>query len=524
MNIFKAIVSDFLHFFSPRRKRGKVYLALLVFSVIATFVLLNKFYFAPKQVEVTEETKPVVSLVRVSDLGAKTQFSTIGTVEAISEAKLMTEAGGQVTVVRVELGQSVQAGTIIASLENQAQRAALTQAEGAYEAALAASKQSTLSADKAATGVREALNSASNGYRSAYTTTNDIVLNSLDRFYSGGVAGTIGFRLGNSRASYFTTERVAFRSLLMTWQTKSQTDLTKDNVTIELQSAMANIERLVAVVAALAERTATAKSDEMLNGATVSSYNASLLADQATLNGLLSSLRSAQANYETAVKTAEQASAASTSGGALSSTNAQIKIALGALQAARAAYDKSLVRTPISGVVNALYLKVGDYVAPGQPAAIVANNQGLQIKTYLTEADAALLNTGDQVKIDDDVAGVISAKASAIDPTTGKVALVVGINSDSKMVNGSTVNVTFTPSLEGDELEQSKLFLPLTAIKVSASETTLFSVTDGALVAHPITLGEFSGDYVEVTSPLDQTLSIVADARGLRAGQLVTVQ
>ena len=59
-------------------------------------------------------------------------------VEAVSEANLQAETGGRITSVSVDVGDTVSAGKVLATIESSAQRAALVQAQGAYEAAVAA--------------------------------------------------------------------------------------------------------------------------------------------------------------------------------------------------------------------------------------------------------------------------------------------------------------------------------------------------------------------------------------------------
>ncbi len=239
---------------------------------------------------------------------------------------------------------------------------------------------------------------------------------------------------------------------------------------------------------------------------------ANLIGTRTSLDGAISTLASA--------RDAKRRAELGASGGAVSSSDAQIKIALGSLQSAQSAYQKTIVRSPIQGVVNALYLKTGDYVSPGQPAAIVANNNGLQIKTFINEIDGANLNVGDPVAIEGGASGVITAKADALDPTNGKVAVVVGVNPDSGLTNGATVKVTF--SQVSKEAVDERIIVPLSALKITPDATTVFTVSnEGKLEAITVTKGQLLGDNIEITSGLTKETRIVTDARGLKAGQEV---
>ena len=66
--------------------------------------------------------------------------------------------------------------------------------------------------------------------------------------------------------------------------------------------------------------------------------------------------------------------------------------------------------------------------------------------------------------------------------------------------------------------------IPITAIKVEAQRTVVYSVQDGKLVAKEITIGKISGTAVEVLTGLALEDEIVVDARGFKEGQEVEIQ
>lgn len=199
-----------------------------------------------------------------------------------------------------------------------------------------------------------------------------------------------------------------------------------------------------------------------------------------------------------------------------------MKIALGALQAAQANYQKTIVRSPIQGVVNAFYLKTGDYVSQSQPAGIVANNNGLQVKTFVNEIDSANLNVGDTVTLEGGASGVITAKAEALDPTNGKVAVVIGVNPDSGLTNGATVKVTFSQISETKTSD--RILVPLSALKITPEGSFVFTLNDeNKLTAVAVEKGQLYGDSIEITSGITKEFRIVTDARGLKEGQEVSI-
>ena len=174
-------------------------------------------------------------------------------------------------------------------------------------------------------------------------------------------------------------------------------------------------------------------------------------------------------------------------------------------------------------MVNALYLKAGDYVSTTQPAAVIANNNGLQIKAFVNEIDNASLSVGNVVSIEGGASGIITAKADALDPTNGKVAVVVGVNPNSGLTNGATVKVTFSQVSETKVDE--RIIVPLSALKITPDGAAVFTVTvDGKLEAVPVIKGQLFGDNIEITSGISKDTRIVTDARGLKNGQVLLIK
>lgn len=410
----------------------------------------------------------------------------------------------------------------MATIENNSQRAALVQAQGAYEAALAASAQSGVGLNEAQTGVAAAQNAAINAFRQANNTVNSTIYNTIDTFFANPQSVLPGLKLsGRGNTDVFNNERVAYQQILPAFQSRANAISANSNLESELAYAKTQVERTISFVDLFI--TVLNKEDngnrytetelQTLSG-NFSTLRASLINTRSSLDGALSGLASAKDG----ARRAELAA----SGGQVSASDAQVKIALGSLQAAQANYQKTIVRSPIQGVVNAFYLKTGDYASVGQPAGIIANNNGLQVKTFVNEIDSANLNVGDTVTIEGGASGVITAKAAALDPSNGKIAVVVGVNPNSNLTNGATVKITFS-QVSNTEVTD-RILVPLSALKITSSGSVVFTVSDDKkLVSVPVTQGQLYGENIELTSGVTKETRIVTDARGLKEGQEVTI-
>ena len=457
-----------------------------------------------------------VTTAPIATLSGDDSRTFVGTVVAVSQAKLQTETSGRVTALPVTIGQRVAAGSIIAQLENTSERAALTQAEGAYEAARASAIQSDSGTRDAQTALTSAQNSALTTMRNAYTSANSVLVTDIDPFFSSPQSAIPGLRV-TGPTSYLNTERVAFQTLLPLWQQAISSATTESDLTTLLVKSEGDTERLIAVLDALIDVT-TSRSDDTLNGQRLGDLTARLLAARATLDGTVSALQSAASSIAAARESLARAEVSGTNAN-VSLANAQVKQALGALQAAQAAYAKTIVRSPIAGTVNALQVKIGDTVGQGTAVAEVVNDSAYELSFFVTESERAAMNIGDVVQVDGTATGTITSIAPAFDPRTQKIEVKVALEATNRL-SGSTAVVSLTSTAT---TWSSSLFVPLTAIAFSVDGGALLTVTDGKVAALPVTLGEIRGSRVAISGEVTPETVIIVDARGLIVGQQVSV-
>lgn len=447
----------------------------------------------------TEDSVRTVSLASVGSLsGTSDGGSVIGSVRSMTEADILAESGGTVRSVRTVQGARVGAGTVIAELENAAQRASVLQAEGAYDAAVAARR--AVSPTDASASVR-------NTYQSAYTAIDYAIQFQIDSFY--GTPTPYGPRLLISAerydASYFPTKRAALNAPMNTWRLHLTSVATTDPEAL-LTEASTVIDATASLLADLAD--AANRTD---SGATATQI-ANLASARATVNLQAQAIAGAREAYR---------------GKSVSSTasvDASIKQALGSLRGAQAQLEKTIIRAPIGGTVNFLPIRVGEYVTAYQHVATVAENGALEIVAYVSESEREQLSVGEKVMIEDSHEGVITRIAPALDPATRQIELHVAVAGDiGSLVNGQSVRVLL-PGHTAKVENTGPLMLPLASVKLRADDRVVFTVgEDGRVLAHPVEIGQVRGDRIEIISGVDADLRIVTDARGLSEGEKVMV-
>ncbi|MBU1293043.1 HlyD family efflux transporter periplasmic adaptor subunit [Patescibacteria group bacterium] len=472
-------------------------------AVLLIALLIGGVAFARSGGSVAEPTPGrTVTLQSVRELsGGGSSVNLIGTVRSVTEAAILAQTGGTVRSVRTSLGKSVPAGFILAELENASERAVVLQAEGAYEAAVAA---------RSAQSLPDTEITARNVYRSAYSTLDTALQLQVDTLYGGPTAVGPDLLLYPNRdtAVRLSRERARIQDLMESWEASLASVDTRQPQALltEAETNTRSIESFLNELAAAANQHNSRATSEQLSA---------LATARSNVAGVLSTIVSAKGSYR------------SGSTSATASADASVKQALGSLRAAQANLERTVVRAPIGGQVNFLPIRVGDYVTAFTHVATIAQNGALEIVVYVSENDRDLLAAGSSVVVETDYGGVITSVSPALDPVTKQIEVRVAVTGASDLVNGQSVRVSF-PDLaaETNELAQIEgpILLPLSSVKLRAGDRIVYTLDeDNRLVANAVTVGEVRGDRIEIVSPLSPELRIVRDARGLSEGEQVGV-
>ncbi len=509
-----AVLTDFLSFFNYKTKAGRIKLiALIILLTIIVIVIKQNGNDEPTS---QDELLPQVFVSTASNFGKQNTFTTIGNIEAKDQAIIQAEASGQVVRVNKELGQIIQAGEVIAQLENSSAYASLLQAEGAYEAAVANAGQSAISVESAENNLDSVNDAALATLKSGFSTINSLILSDIDVFYSDLNSPIVGVRIDvQNESALLINERNILQTDLNNWQAYG---FNTESLASELIAVQNTLEKTINLIDKFVYYTNIADESDSLNGQSVDSYTNTLNSARSTAVSVLSGINQSLTNInaaEDAVNQAKLAGASNTS----STADAQVKQALGSLRAAQANYNKTLITSPISGTINELRLKTGDYINSGSQVALVANNDAIEITTFVNENDSNKISIGDSVQLKNDLTGIVSAVSPSVDSLTKKIEVKIAAETD-KLKTGDTISVSFTVTEDSD---LAVIAVPLTAVKFTATSGSIFTVEDGKLKSHSVEIGSVTGSNVIVSSGLDDQTEFVVDARGLSEGEEVEV-
>lgn len=448
-----------------------------------------------------EDTNPVVKVGRVADLMSDGgSLSIVAEIRSVSEAKISTESGGRVTRVSASLGDFVAAGKVLAEVENASQRAALLQAEGALDAAKAA-----------AGGSR---GSALTTVLTAYASVDDAINDAIGQIHTDPVDSESSFRVSTRDTQALAdmeSLRPTIKPILKRHEAQEPTLTASSDFTAELallEDELRHVRNYLDT--ALKVLNAGVVRDD-ISIATISAYVADVAAARTAVTASLSAVITARTSLDPQ--------------GAVSSSDASVKQAQGAYNAALANLEKTIIRTPISGSLNNFTIKLGDFLAPAQQVAVVSNNGALEALAHVTEEDTTRIAVGQKIKLEGDITGTITKIAPALDPVTRRIEVRIGLpaNATKVLTNGQSVRIELGEGETPAKPVSGPLSIPITALKIEATRTIVFIVENDHLVAKEIKIGKLSGNSVQVSKGLSADTEIVADARGLKDGDEVTV-
>src|SRR3989338_1607489 len=471
-----------------------------------------------------------VSVARVLDLSVNAiPLPLLGTVTSRSEATIRAEMGGKIIEVYQKLGDYVGAGKVIAEFENAGERASVLQAEGAYEAANAGKAIAEISRGSSDNSLDEAKTQAQNVIASTYTVLDDAIRTKTDTAWKNPQTREAKLPVTIPDAKLvieIENERITIETMLRTRDEKNKLLTSNSDLIQELDLVEAEANIVKDYLDDLSFSFNHALPDGNASQAAIDGFKAVTGGARTSVNGALSTIANTRNTLNgslAASRIAEQNS--STSGvDSGSSSDAQVKSALGNLRAAQARLEKTIIRSPISGTINSISINTGDFISPYTEVAVVSNNGALEVVAYVTEDDARELVIGGSTTIEGGGMGTITRIAPALDPNTKKIEVRIGITRGIEtLMNGASVRLEAkrtTKKIVGTDLK-----IPLAALKITPEGAIVFSVSaSSSLVAHEVSMGTLMGDQVVIPVGLTPDMVIVTDARGLQGGMPVSLK
>lgn len=486
-----------------------------------------------KSPEVQTDNFSKVSLINVNDyLKNKGTITGNGTVESLNQADLRSQAAGQVTGVSAKIGQKVARGQALVSLQQSDAAAGLAQAK-----ALLKSQEARL--DEMRKGARTeqvdlartALDAAKQTLVDTKNTQDALVANAYSNYLNAGLAIVPNERNATKAVVSLSGSYLLNKEGVYTIQLTTGGDKVPYNVSgietytdwvargtaapIGKGGLYLNVNPSGDIYPNDTWTITIPNTQSPLYAAAKNGYETILKARDAAVNGATNALSVAQNQYDLVV--------AGATSDQIKAQEAAVEQASASVQSMQSQLEKTVVRSPIDGVVAGVSVKYGELVSPGSLVARVVSSGGLQVKSFISESDIPYVKEGAEVQIEETGKGKIISLAPSIDQNTKNVEATVMVEDykNSGLIVGQNVLLKISVGKN----EKPTYLFPIQSVQITNSGASVFTVdASSTLVMNPVKLGKVNGELVEVNEGIKPDMQIVSAVYDLKPGQKVVTE
>ncbi|MEC0236060.1 efflux RND transporter periplasmic adaptor subunit [Paenibacillus kribbensis] len=435
-----------------------------------TFAMVVSGCSSASEDTTTAKSGQPVQIQKVTMKPLGNEFNLAGTLQASHEATVSFEADGRILNTMVEVGDSVQKGSILAKLDTSAYQLQLDRARATMEKAKAGVSQADASVQSAQAGIRNAQSQV------------DAAQSKLQELNNGAKKQEIvkaQNAVDAAASSYNKKKADAARSQSL-FQAGGVSLTENENAQLELTNAHKN---LVDAQEQLSLLLAGASQEERAQAsAGVDQARAGLESSIATRQQGLASKAQAQATYEDAVAAYEQSSLS---------------------------LKKATLTSPITGVVIEKKVADGQLGSSGSEAFTVGNISTL--KVLLPVPDSEILSWKKDQKVNVSLyneirTGTVTQIYPSTNSKTGSINVEVSIpNPELNWKPGQVISAAKSVS------QTNALLVPVEAVISNGDAPYVFKAVNDKAVKTPIKVGKVTNNQFEVVS-------------GLQAGDLIVTQ
>lgn len=460
------------------------------------------------------------------------EVSVTGRVEPVDDVDLALEKGGKVDAIYVKIGDKVQAGKVLVHLDNGELLAQLAQEEAnvkVQQAKLDELESGTrpeeikvqeVKVANARVSLEDAKKNLVDKIQDAYTKSDDAVRNKTDQYFVNlkSLSPKIVFTIyDGSLRTTLENSRLNIESRLSDWKTSLYSLTVSGDLNYYSNTAEQNLDYLKTFFANATFALNDLVPSSTITQATIDAYRADTSSARTNINTAIANLSAAEEKLraaESALTLAENELILKKAGAIpeqIAAQEAQVESARSQVRNIQAQIAKTILKSPINGVVTRQDAKVGEIISANTTIISVISNDKFQMKANIPEADIAKIKTDDIAKVTLDAYGndvIFEAKVVAVDPGETMIEGVATyettfqfVRADERIRSGMTANIDIVV-----DSRKNVLSVPQRFIRISGSDrTVMLERPDGTLEEWEIRTGLRSSDgYSEILSGLKE--------------------
>lgn len=348
----------------------------------------------------------------VAELGNLIQeVSVTGRVEPADSVNLAFEKAGKVSSVNVDIGDSVFVGELLVRLSSADLAAQLAEAEAnvkVQQAKLDELLKGTRPEEIQVQRVKvdNAKRNLITSLQDSYTKSDDAIRDKVDQFISNpqGANPQLNFSVDSQTATAIQSERHSIETVLNSWNSSLNGLVVDSDLDSYVSEAKKDLNKIQTFLEMVANALSTVTPSSSITQATIDAYRADVSTARTNVNTAATKLTVDETNlaYEQNQLTLKEAG----------STPEQILAAEAQLESARASVlnyqaqiSKTVIVSPIKGVVTKQEAKVGEIIAANTTVVSVISGAQFEIEANVPEADITKIEVGDIAKVTLDAYG-----------------------------------------------------------------------------------------------------------------------
>lgn len=493
-------------------KRRSVYISLSV--LIALFAL----YFVTLG---GTQGKAETAVVVTQNLTEEVRIT--GTIKATQKVSLSFDRAGTIISLPYPVGTAVQAGMIIASLQNESEQASVEEQKAQVaieETKLAKIKEGTRGEElrlkeaetrKAEVAFQNAQSKTSATLADAYSAGEEALNRYADPFFTSDDGQTPRLTYATGAQTSIDAEQKRLTAGTKIKDLQQLLGAEKQGAS-SLETALQDLRAIQDMFITLGltlRETSTLDSATLLDYRTrVTSARSALATAITSIQTQTSSLRDTSAEFDRTSRALELAKAPATAE-TVREAEQEILQARAKLRSTGASLEKTRIRAPFNGKIASKSAEIGETVSSGKAIMDFLGTGGFVIEAKVSESDITKIVDGDKADVTLDAYGsglAFTARVASIEPSsteidgvsTYKTTFTVD-DTTANIRSGMTANVTIKRTLK-----ENALTLPSRAIITEDGASSVMKINEkGPAQKSPVTLGVRNGSgTVEILSGL----------------------
>jgi multidrug efflux pump subunit AcrA (membrane-fusion protein) len=483
-----------------------------------------------------KDQAPDIDFAKVEFGNLINEINVTGRVKASEEVDLGFERSGRVQSVNTKEGEQVYTGQVLVRLENGSIMADLDKAKANLKSAEAVlselrrgSRPEEITIQKtkiinAENTVLEAKETLLDEIKNTYTVSDNAIGNKVDLLFLNPKSSNPDLKVSSNDPQLEINvqfERTQIGGILNNWKSETLTLNTDDNLTNAGSKTKGYLETISAFLNKMAIIVNGLEVNTGLSQATIDTYQTNISTARTSIDGAKSSLTTDNEALVNANSTLNlekrnlELIIAGTDPQKILAQEATVEGAKADINKIQAELLKTLIISPINGVVTNQEAKVGEIISLNSSVVFVISDKSLEIEVNVPESDVVLISVGNNVRINLDAYGSdlnFFGKVVSINP--GEIVLQ-GVPAYKTIIEFEKEDERIKPGMTADafilgEMKENVLSIPRRAVLKKIDREYVRMLDGGKIVEIDVKTGFKSSDgRIEIVEGLKEGQEVI---------------